>query len=86
MAMSSVVLGLLGGALIGLGAALALWVHGRIAGISGILGRAFDAGEPGDGRTFRLGFLAGLVATGAIVAAVRPSAFGAAAHTSASAA
>jgi hypothetical protein len=82
MAMSSVVLGLLGGALIGLGAALALWVHGRIAGISGILGRAFDAGEPGDGRTFRLGFLA----TGAIVAAVRPSAFGAAAHTSASAA
>jgi uncharacterized membrane protein YedE/YeeE len=81
MATSSVVLGLLGGALIGLGAALALWIHGRIAGISGILGRAFDAGERGAGRTFRLGFLAGLIATGAIVAAVRPSAFGAAAHS-----
>jgi uncharacterized membrane protein YedE/YeeE len=79
MVTSSVVLGLLGGALIGLGAALALWGHGRIAGISGILGRALDAGT--DGRTFRLGFLAGLVATGAIVAAVRPSAFGAAAHS-----
>lgn len=65
--------GLAGGALIGLAAAIALVGHGRIAGISGILGRALDAGE---GRRFRLGFLAGLIATGAVIAAIAPSAFG----------
>ena len=68
-----VVRGLGGGALIGLAAAIALAVHGRIAGISGILGRALDGGA---GRTFRFGFLAGLVATGVVVAAIAPSAFG----------
>jgi len=62
-----------GGGLIGLAAALLLWSHGRIAGISGILGHAADRG---DGRTYRWGFLAGLVAAGAIAAAVAPSAFG----------
>jgi uncharacterized membrane protein YedE/YeeE len=66
--------GLAGGALIGLAAAMVLVVHGRIAGISGILGRSLDQD---DGRTFRLGFLAGLIATGAILAAIAPSAFGA---------
>jgi uncharacterized membrane protein YedE/YeeE len=66
--------GLAGGALIGLASALLLLVHGRIAGVSGILGHAAD---PDAGRGFRLGFLAGLVATGALVAAVLPRAFGA---------
>ena len=65
--------GLGGGALIGLAAAVVLVVHGRIAGISGILGGALDRG---DGRRFRLGFLAGLVVTGAIAAVIAPSAFG----------
>lgn len=74
MTFSGVVLGLSGGALIGAAAALALLVHGRIAGVSGSLGRAAlrDAG-----RTFRLGFLAGLIATGAVLAAAWPRAFGA---------
>jgi uncharacterized membrane protein YedE/YeeE len=66
--------GLCGGALIGLAAAVVLVVHGRIAGVSGIFGRALDGGE---GQPFRLGFVAGMVVTGAIAAAVAPSAFGA---------
>jgi uncharacterized protein len=69
--------GLCGGALIGLAAAVALVVHGRIAGISGILGRAFDGdGDGDDGRRFRLAFIAGLVVAGAIAAAISPSSFG----------
>jgi uncharacterized membrane protein YedE/YeeE len=73
MTSAAVIRGLAGGALIGLASAMVLAVHGQIAGISGICGRALDRGES---RTFRLGFLAGLIATGAIVAAVAPSAFG----------
>src|SRR4051812_30268545 len=53
--------GLLGGALIGLAASIALLFHGRVAGISGIVGRAIDGD---DGRTFRVAFLAGLLAVG----------------------
>lgn len=74
MTLVAILRGLTGGALIGLASAIVLLVHGRIAGISGILGRAADADG---GRTFRLGFLTGLVATGAILAAVHPAAFGA---------
>lgn len=50
--------GLLGGALIGLAAALLLLADGRIAGVSGILGRSLfpSAGDLG----WRLLFLAGL--------------------------
>lgn len=73
MMWSRVILGLCGGALIGAAAALALLVHGRIAGVSGILGRATRR-DPG--RAFRLGFLAGLVATGALLAGSWPRAFG----------
>jgi uncharacterized membrane protein YedE/YeeE len=73
MTLGMVVRGLAGGALIGLASAMMLLVHGRIAGISGILGRALVPG----GRQFRLGFLAGLVATGAVLAVAMPSAFGA---------
>jgi uncharacterized protein len=67
-----VVRGLLGGALIGLASALVLVFHGRIAGVSGILGRALESA-----RRFRLGFLTGLVATGVIAAAIAPASFGA---------
>lgn len=63
-----------GGALIGLAAAIALVAHGRIAGISGILGRAF---MPDGGRAFRLAFLVGLVAAGIVGAIVAPGAIGA---------
>jgi len=74
MTVVAVLHGLAGGSLIGLASAMVLLVHGRIAGVSGILGHAADAGR---GRTFRLGFLAGLVLTGAALAARQPSAFGA---------
>jgi uncharacterized protein len=51
---------LLGGALIGLAAALLMLLTGRIAGISGILGGCLVPGA-GD-RDWRLAFIAGLVA------------------------
>ncbi len=49
----------IGGALIGLSAALLMLLSGRIAGISGILGESLNAGTD---RGWRLAFLAGLVA------------------------
>ena len=72
MTLAVVVRGLAGGALIGLASALVLAFHGRIAGISGILGRALDSA-----RRFRVGFLVGLIATGVVAAAIAPAAFGA---------
>jgi uncharacterized membrane protein YedE/YeeE len=72
----SVLRALAGGALIGLAAAIALVANGRIAGISGTLGRALDADEDA-GRPFRIAFLGALIATGAIAFQVVPSAFGA---------
>jgi uncharacterized membrane protein YedE/YeeE len=54
---------LAGGLLIGAAAALLLWLNGRIAGISGIVGQAL-APQPGD-FGWRLCFIAGLVAGGA---------------------
>ena len=63
----------IGGALIGAAASLALLVNGRIAGISGTLAHALSPG----GRNFRLPFLVGLIATGAIAAFLVPDAFGA---------
>jgi uncharacterized membrane protein YedE/YeeE len=50
---------LLGGALIGLSAALLLWLNGRLAGISGILWRSFFA-KSGD-VAWRVLFLVGVV-------------------------
>jgi uncharacterized protein len=57
---------LIGGALIGLAAVLLMLLNGRIAGVSGILG---DALAGGDG-TWRLAFLAGLVAAPLLLGAV----------------
>ena len=51
---------LAGGALIGLSAALLLLLNGRIAGISGIIGRALPPHQRGD-VGWRLFFLAGLL-------------------------
>jgi len=73
MLLSSVFRALAGGALIGLAASIALLGNGRIAGISGTLGRAFDTG---DGRDFRVPFLIALISIGALAYAVAPSAFG----------
>jgi len=67
---------LLGGALIGVAAVIVLIANGRIAGISGVLGRALETDDD-DGRPFRLGFLVALIATGVIGAQLLPNAFGA---------
>jgi hypothetical protein len=48
-----------GGALIGLAATALIFINGRIAGISGIVGEALLAAG---GRSWRIAFLAGLVA------------------------
>lgn len=50
----------IGGALIGLATTLLMWLTGRIAGISGILGDLVDLA--GGDRAWRLAFVAGLIA------------------------
>ncbi len=64
---------LAGGALIGLSASLLLLTHGKIAGISGILGGllARDDGERGT----RLSFVVGLLAAGVVLLVARPASF-----------
>ena len=59
MAEFSILSGLVGGAMIGTAAVLLLFITGRIAGISGILGGAFTTETKELG--WRLAFLAGLV-------------------------
>ena len=73
MTTDSVLRALLGGALVGVAAAIALVVHGRIAGISGTLQRALDRD---DGGTFRVPFLLGLIATGLVIVVAMPAAIG----------
>ncbi len=60
---------LAGGLLIGLAASLLLLANGRIAGVSGILGRAL-AGESGQFR-WRLAFLLGLPVGAGLVGAIQ---------------
>ena len=63
---------LVGGALIGLGAAILLFFNGRICGVSGILGNALF-GAKGD-RLWRFFFLGGLVCGGALTRQFYPAA------------
>ena len=72
---STVLSAIAGGALIGASASLLLLVHGRIAGISGLLGELIRPG--GDARATRLAFLLGLLAAGVVAAIAYPSAVGA---------
>jgi uncharacterized protein len=58
---------LIGGALIGLACVLLMLLIGRIAGISGILGDGLS--PTGDGNSWRIAFIAGLVAAPLIAAA-----------------
>ena len=58
---------LIGGVLIGLASALLMLLNGRIAGISGILGGALTM-SAGD-KTWRLSFIAGLIAAPIIIGA-----------------
>ncbi|MGE0872129.1 MAG: YeeE/YedE family protein [Kofleriaceae bacterium] len=75
MTPESALLAAIGGALIGIAAAIVLFVHGRIAGISGILGRALLDDDDG-ARRFRIAFLIGLLATGVVAARVAPHSIG----------
>ena len=68
---------LLGGALIGASASMLLFLNGRVAGISGIVGGLV---RPARGETsWRALFIAGLLAGGLLVYALRPASFGPAA-------
>jgi uncharacterized protein len=66
---------LFGGALIGLGALLLLWVNGRIAGVSNLIGGLLfpAAGE----RAWRALFLGALIAVGAVASWLFPGVIGA---------
>lgn len=66
---------LLGGLMIGAASALVLVAHGRIAGISGVVGSLLSPAT-GD-RDWRLAFVGGLVASGIVAAFVAPQAVGA---------
>ncbi|MCY1001484.1 YeeE/YedE family protein [Myxococcus sp. MISCRS1] len=73
--MNTFLLPLLGGVLLGLGAALLLLFNGRIAGISGIAGGLW---APASGDTgWRVAFIGGLMLGGVVLAAVRPEVLGA---------
>ena len=66
---------LAGGALIGVAASVLLLFHGRVAGISGMLGETLrGAGTRGEG-VYRVAFLAGLMATGLALRLVYPAVF-----------
>ncbi|MFP2909582.1 YeeE/YedE family protein [Pyxidicoccus sp. 3LFB2] len=78
---SSILLPLLGGALIGLSASLLLLANGRVAGISGIVGSLLTPVR-GD-IAWRVLFLGGLLTGGLLLAWRRPVAFAAPASLSA---
>lgn len=67
--------GLCGGLLIGLSAALWLWLYGRVAGISGILGGLTLDRVPGD-RSWRAMFLIGMVGGALLYAWLAPALLG----------
>jgi uncharacterized membrane protein YedE/YeeE len=69
MDLASYLPSLLGGIMIGSSAALLLWLEGRIAGISGIIGGLLQ-GTHGDAR-WRLLFLAGLLLSPLLIWSVR---------------
>ncbi|MEZ4220520.1 MAG: YeeE/YedE thiosulfate transporter family protein [Polyangiaceae bacterium] len=73
MTLSSLLLSLVGGALIGLSATMLLHWYGRIAGISGILGGVLRMTKRD--TAWRLYFLGGLALAGVVGAVVAPSAF-----------
>ncbi len=78
--MSSYILPLIGGVLIGLSASLLLLFNGRVAGISGIAGSLFSLS--GHEAPWRLSFLAGMVGGGFLVGALLPDAWGQASTSS----
>ena len=71
--LESIGLAWLGGMAIGASASLLLLAHGRILGVSGIVGGLLPP-VPGD-SAWRLWFLAGVLALGGVAAVVAPEAF-----------
>ena len=65
----------IGGGLIGLAASVLLLFHGRVAGISGVLGEALQGNVRGEG-VFRIAFLVGLAIAGLTLRVLAPSVFG----------
>jgi uncharacterized membrane protein YedE/YeeE len=65
---------LLGGLLIGAASALLLLTHGRIAGVSGVVGSLLKRATPE--RGWQAAFIAGLAVTGTVAAFVAPTAVG----------
>ena len=65
---------IIGGALIGLSASMMLFFHGRIAGISGIIGGGLAL--PKGDMSWRVIFVVGLVVGGFLVAEVAPNMIG----------
>lgn len=72
---SRIALALAGGALIGTSASILLLTHGRIAGISGMVGNVLQSG-PAKARPDALPFLAGLLVAGLLSLVVAPEAVG----------
>ena len=81
MILSNLLRGAFGGVLIGLAASLLLFTHGKIAGISGMLGGLLDAKTKD--RSYRAWFLAGLLLMGLVLALVRPELLASASGSSA---
>ncbi len=71
---SSWLFALIGGGLIGTAAALLFAAHGRIAGISGVLGALLPPAARD--RHWRLAFMAGVLASGALSTVVAPQLVG----------
>ena len=69
---STWLIALAGGVLIGLSATLLLWLNGRVAGVSGILGGVLFP-RWGD-VSWRVAFLVGLIAAGGLYMALVPGA------------
>ena len=65
---------LAGGALIGASASLMLYFNGKLAGVSGIVGNLLP-GTRSPGARWRLLFVLGLIAGGAVMTLARPSSF-----------
>ena len=68
--LESILLALAGGMLIGLSGALLFASHGRIAGISGILGQLLIPSTPD--RDWRFSYIAGMLAGGLLIAVFAP--------------
>ncbi len=66
--------GLIGGVMLGLASALLLFSHGRIAGISGIVGALLSPAT--SDRGWRIAFVGGLAAAGVFASIATPDAIG----------